>query len=561
MNPAVSANLIGQLSPLRRYWLPAGVSLAILSAILLPLNLLTTQRLHHDEALYATWALKIASGDDPWLTDTPVDKPPLFLYTLAGVTRLLGLTEAATRIPSLLATSLIVFFTFWIGCKLYGNGVGLLAAWLVALSPFSLLFAPTAFTDPMLVALVLAGYLAAVHNRAGWAGICLGLAIATKQQGVLFVPLAIALLVTNGNRRGASDRSWSSEIVPQLAVTRQPASCVNHLLSPIMHHLLRFTHYAVRTTRPFFLTLLLTLLPTLIWDITRNQPSSYFEQSLDNYGGLSVGIIGFSERWSGFIDFLTYGTASPILNTIFLVGCPLLLVHGVWQVVGREGRGEWGVRREDMPVRMAQTDWLFFLFILAFLLLHVLLSFQIWDRYLLGLIPLLGLLLARVLLLPASLLKTHWSYIRPTLSLPLNVVVGFGLIVLLAVTLSGSVQDATNARYPLGSNSHALRGIEQIAAYLQGNIGADNTLYHHYLGTHWRFYLWKYPYDLQYWDSPNELVTKAQPGQLIAYPSWRSDTELRLTLFKAGLTLHELIRAYTPGGAPSIILYRIEAGP
>jgi len=66
--------------PTTRYWLPLAVSLALLSAVVLPLNLLTIQRFHHDEALYATWALEIASGENPWLAEIPIDKPPLFLY-------------------------------------------------------------------------------------------------------------------------------------------------------------------------------------------------------------------------------------------------------------------------------------------------------------------------------------------------------------------------------------------------------------------------------------------------------------------------------------------------
>ena len=98
-----------------------------------------------------------------------------------------------------------------------------------------------------------------------------------------------------------------------------------------------------------------------------------------------------------------------------------------------------------------------------------------------------------------------------------------------------------------------------MAAYLRGHIGADSTLYHQWLGTHWRFYLWDYPYDLQYWAEPAELVAKAEAGHLIAYPAWQSETEIRLALHQAGLSLRQLTRAYGPDGAPSIILYRIEA--
>ena len=506
-----------------RFWLPTAVGLALLSAILLPLNLLATQRFHHDEALYATWALEIASGENPLLAHTPIDKPPLFLYAVAAPLSLLGVTETAARLPSLLATALTVGLTFWLGRKLYGDDrVGLLAAWLVALSPFTILFAPTAFTDPMLATLALASCLAAACGRAGWAGMFLGLAIATKQQGVFFGPLVVAIL----------------------------GSSIKYQVSSVRCHVSRFTFHASLT---LLLTTFLTLLPVFLWDLARDQSPGFWQLSLINYGGLDT-TARFGERWWEFVELLKYGVASPILNTIFVIGLPLLLAYGIRQTINN--------KRQIQPsnVRQHQTDWIFSLFTLAFLLGHAILSFQVWDRYLLGLIPLLALLLARILLLPWSLLKQSWLNHHPRLLPAAALANSLTLILLLAITLAGPVQDAVNARYPLGSNSHALSGIEQITAYLQGHAGADTTLYHRWLGTHWRFYLWGYPYDLQYWPSAQHLADRAKPGHLIAFPSWRSETEARLALAEAGLTLQELTRAYTPLGYPSIVLYEIVAG-
>jgi hypothetical protein len=259
----------------------------------------------------------------------------------------------------------------------------------------------------------------------------------------------------------------------------------------------------------------------------------------------------FSRRWMDFVRLLSYATGSPVLNGIFLIGLPLLLLAGVWEKQSRENG-----REKDIPVA---ADLIFFFFSLLFLLGHALLSFQVWDRYLLGLIPLLALLLARVLLLPWLVLKRICLQDQPGWMQPARLGLGLALAVLLALTLTRPVQDAVNGRYPLGSHSQALSGIEQIVAYLQGQVGANTTLYHRWLGTHWRFYLWGYPYDLQYWGSPKDLAARARPGHLIAFPAWRSDTEARLALAQAGLALHELVRAYHPAGYPSIILYRVEA--
>ena len=496
----------------QKYWVQVAVGMAMLIAVLLPLNLFTVQPLHHDEALYATWGLKIASGDDFWLSDTPIDKPPLYPYALAAAMKLLGATEAAIRTPSLLATALIVLLTFWIGHKLYGNSVGVLAAWLVALSPFILLFAPTAFTDPMLVALVLAGCVAALYKHAGWAGFLLGLAIATKQQGIFFTLLPIGILAI-----------YSDSVAT-------------------------FWRFMLK----FGLVLLLTLIPAFIWDFTRNQPSGFLELSLANYGGLTFDPTGFADRWPDFIDLLYYRTGSSLLNTILLIGVVPLLAFGIWQL--SKNRGE--AQADKLRVALL-ADAGFLIFVIGFLVIHSIFSFQVWDRYVLGLIPLLALPLARILLLPWFIFKTHSK--NPSQAAFIGAVYGIGLAVLLLVVQVRPVLEAVNARYPLGSNSHAMQGVDQIVAYLRGNAGANTTLYHRYLGTHWRFYLLDYPYDLQYWEAPRELVEKAQPGHLIAHPTWQSDTELRIALSNAGLHLHELTRAYTPQGAPSIILYQIAA--
>ncbi len=572
-------------------WLRPAVILAGLTTILLPLNLLSQQPFHHDEALYATWALEIASGKNVWLAETPIDKPPLFLYTLAGSMWLLGPTETAARLPSLLATAVIVGLTFWLGRKLYGAGVGLLAAWLVALSPFTILFAPTAFTDPLLVVLVLASGVAAAYGRTGWAGLWLGLAIATKQQGLFFGPLVVGLIVVTGGRQQvAGDRSQVAGRRSQVASGKwQVASGRSQVAGRrskvtgdrsqvasgrwqvpggkwrasrfTLHaprsslHTLRFTRYALLT---FLLMLLLTLIPLFIWEAARCQSPGLWQLSLANYGGLTANAGGFSERWLGFVELLQYGTASPFLNTLFLVGLPLLLLYDLWQIRPTPSKKHHPSQPTNQPTAPPYFDWLLFLFSLAYLLGHAWLSFQVWDRYLLGLIPLLALLLARVLLWPWSILKEHWLNRRPNFQSPAALVTALLLGGLLITTMSRPAQDAVNGRYPLGSHSQALHGIDQIVAYLQGHIGANHTLYHRWLGPHWRFYLWDYPYDLQYWQSPEELAARAKPGHLIAFPSWQSDTLARLALAGAGLELRELTRAYHPLGYPTIILYQIE---
>lgn len=476
------------------------VGLAMLMAVMLPTPLLVSQRFHHDEALYATWAWQIVSGRDVGLAHTPIDKPPGFIYLMAAFMGVLGPTETVARLPSLITTFMSVGLTYLLGQTWYDSRTGMLAAWLVALSPFSLLFAPTAFTDPLLVMLVLASCWWATTQQPTYAGLCFGLAMATKQQALFFLPL----------------------ISGCYAATLRPA------------HQQKLTAQAAQ----FALGLMTILMAVLIWDTSRREVPSFLLHSVTNYGGLSLDGGNFIERGQGFLSLLVYGTASPVLNWLLIAGLPVLMVADIGS-----NRGNF----RNWPIA-CRIDGLLILFSLFYLLGHALFSFQVWDRYLLGLIPLGALLLARVLWLPLSIVphKVRFAYFYGGL-----------LALLLAFTLARPVSSAINGRYPLGSNSRALQGIEQIVAYLQGHIGANQTLYHQWLGTHWRFYLWNYPYDLQYWASPAELATRAQAGRLIAFPTWQSETPARLALADRGLTLHELSRAYDETGRPSIILYQI----
>ncbi len=53
---------------------------SVLAAFAFRLGPLFDNRFHPDEALFSTWALKIARGENILLIGVPVDKPPLLIY-------------------------------------------------------------------------------------------------------------------------------------------------------------------------------------------------------------------------------------------------------------------------------------------------------------------------------------------------------------------------------------------------------------------------------------------------------------------------------------------------
>ena len=151
----------------------------VVAAILRVLPLFANYPLHHDEALYGFWARLIMSGRDPWLLTAWVDKPPLVIYALAGSLRLLGVSDLALRLPGMIVSLATLVCTYGIAARIYERRTALLAAALLAASPFAILFAPTAFTDPWLTLWLMASAWAALAGRSFLAGIALGLAVAS----------------------------------------------------------------------------------------------------------------------------------------------------------------------------------------------------------------------------------------------------------------------------------------------------------------------------------------------------------------------------------------------
>ena len=108
------------------------VMLAIcLLAFALRLGPLFDNRFHPDEALFSSWALKIASGENVLLSGVPVDKPPLLIYTTAISFFFFGQTEIAARLSNLAASVISVALIYWLAVGQMGSrqlGISQLAA-------------------------------------------------------------------------------------------------------------------------------------------------------------------------------------------------------------------------------------------------------------------------------------------------------------------------------------------------------------------------------------------------------------------------------------------------
>jgi 4-amino-4-deoxy-L-arabinose transferase-like glycosyltransferase len=477
--------------------------------------------LHRDEALYGYWARLIASGRDPFLLTPWIDKPPLVLYLLAGSLRTFGISEWALRLPGMVASTLTVAAVYGFARSAYGSRTALLAAAIAAASPFAILFAPTAFADPWLTLwLVLAAW-AALARRSFLAGLALGLAVASKQQGVLGVPLVLALLVQGSVSRGAGKQRSRGE--PLL---------LRSLAPPLLRATLGFA---------------LVLGPVTYWDSLRwaNRPS-FWDRSLTTYGGLYLAPLAQwpsrAMEWAGQLGYL-FG--APALSAAALLLASAMGVRGLRRTI----RG----RPEDRASHA--VDAILALYGAGYLALHVVVTFQPWDRYLLPLAPLVCILVARGLVSVRDGLNLRSFPQIKTLS-----------ILGLAGALACAAWLGAAGRLPVGSDHGAYSGLDQVVAVLRSQP-ANAVIYHRWLSWHYDFYLFDAPQERRWWDSGWKLAEDAartgrvEPERLqwVALPGWEAEaaSELRSALASHELALMEMERIRRPDGSLSFTLYRI----
>ncbi len=483
------------------------LGLIVALGLLLRVSLIAANRFHGDEALYSHWGLLIASGEDIFLRKgVIVDKPPVFLYTLAFFFKVFGPTEVAARLPNIIASLTSIVVLYWIALELFDRRVATLSTLFLAFSPFDIQFAPTAFTDPLMVALALSSCLLALKRRHLGAGLVMGLAVMTKPLALFFLPLLLF---------------FSSVSLPRKEWRRGLGEAALRL----------------------FLGFTVVILAVVCWDvIIRVNNVNFLSASAARYGGLKLAPLErIWPRLQGWTRHLQYFTGSRLLNIALIIGLPFVLCYGLWRHRTREG---W------------LFDWVLTGFSLYFVALHTFLSFSIWDRYLLGLVPIVAILLARVFLLPHDVLLNGESSRR-------RKAIYFSVLgLLLAVTLLQPTSVASKYGFPVGGDHGAFQGIEDVADYFRANAPPGSIVFHKWLGWHYSFYMFGLPLEFYYYPSHEFVLNTARRlptfEKYVVFPSWTSSDELDAFLRAGGWELREIDRTYRPDGTVSFTIYRIQ---
>ncbi|MBK9049351.1 MAG: phospholipid carrier-dependent glycosyltransferase [Chloroflexi bacterium] len=494
---------------------------------------------HGDEALYGSYARLIGTWQDPLLQSAWVDKPPFLFYLQAIFYPILGTPAPfVARLPNFIASILLVPLMARLVWQLYGDEwAGWIAAAFVATSPYTIQFSGTAFLDPMMVFWVVAGLvvlsfefrvsefqvpgsrfqvgracLVLAHSPTAHsptlAGLFFGLAVVTKFQAGLFLPLVVGVGALMG-WRGRDWRRWLTGFVP-------------------------------------------VILALLLWELARSGQLTLWQGQMFSYGGLRLSWSW--ELWSRLEQWGTlwqYTVGSPVLGFGLILLLPLFLAFLI--------------QDEDRPT---YTDQLFVLFTIAYFLFHWFVAIPAWDRYLLPIVPIIGIILGRF---TGRLV----GFFGPALLPILHTLTGlkltprgtrhtiFALLLLAQLPVAAA---AARSDYPIGGNANWDEGTAQVAEWL-ADEPYGTVLYDHWYGWHWRYYLFNERV-YHYWFADSEALLDnlrvfgddAAAKYLVLPPDPAVGEPIARTLTDAGYTLELVGTTELPDGQSGVSLHRIVTG-
>lgn len=422
-------------------------------------------RFHPDEALFATFARSAAVNGD-WLLHGNLDKTPLSIYAVAESMTLFGITtlpngvltlniragEFAARVPAVFASVISIALMAALARRLYRSATlsPVLAAALMAVSPLALAFSATAFTDSLLLCCVLFALWNVCHQRTISAGIWLALAFWCKQQALLVMPLVLALALL-------SDTA--------LASRRRALSVLMRVCLPIA----------------------LGVLLLFVWDAARGQETSLWTLALvNNDPGRLARLDELIPRLLAWALNAQYFVASGLVGGLLAVIALVAVFRRGWRAAG-------GVEQ------------ILIIYTLGYLLLHWVVALNIYDRYLLLILPPVLLLIARGLEWIVKHLAFRSLIVSPSARLAFAVL--SCIVVITFILLPAS--DAVEGRFSIGGQHGEYEGIDELGTYLDSKtLGA--IIYDHWLGWELGYYIGTWSDKRRvYYPTPQALLADA----------------------------------------------------
>ncbi len=465
--------------------------------------LVQDHRFHPDEALFSTFARAAAVNGD-WMLPGALDKTPLAIYANALSQVFVGEGEFAARLPGTLASILLIpvmgalarqgfksysrpsaegsnpqliqikstkgtrnkssnrsnnpfsgFVFRQPGISMPGVATSLFAMLLTALSPFAIAFSATAFTDGMMLMFMTLALRLIVAGRWGWSGFALALAFACKQQALFYVPLVLALGILSIDIRA-------------------------RYIVPLQNRIGRF-----------ILIFVLGIGALLMWDSARGETSIFALAAVNNDPWRLIRANEILPRLTEWLDNAQMLLAVGWMTlTLIIVALAVLVIR----VIRRPRH------------RAIVIDLILFTFILSYGLVHWLIAFNTYDRYMLPILPPLILLVARGIGSVIWVVESQIAQIgRRGMMQHAHLLIP---IFLTAILLIPAI-NASEGRTTINDEYHQYEGIDELAAYLNSKPVAT-VIYDRWLGWELAYYMGQWTDKRRvYYPTPDELARGA----------------------------------------------------
>lgn len=182
---------------MKKEWM--GIGLVVLVAVFVMLfKLGATPLLDPDEPVYAQTAMEMMVSNDfisPRIYgDFWFDKPPMYYWLVAGMTKIFGQTELAARLPSAILAIGGVTSVYFIGRSVMNKRTALISGLVLATSFEYFYLGKAAVTDITLTYFFSAALFAYLRNRYDLMCVCMGLAVLTKGPVGVVLPCVIIFL-------------------------------------------------------------------------------------------------------------------------------------------------------------------------------------------------------------------------------------------------------------------------------------------------------------------------------------------------------------------------------
>ncbi len=430
-----------------RHWSLAG--LGLLLPLCLGLARANRWPLTGDEALYAYWARHWLEHRDPLFLAHWIDKPPVYLWLQSLALYTFGPTSASARYVNILAAALLCLGLGRFAGRQWGWKSAGLCCVLIGANPLILAYGPTGLTDPILVLAGTAACLLAVQQRYRASGVALGLSIFCKQTGLLYLPLVVGMVWI------CQSDSWRQDI------------------------------------RLWVRGLLSISLPILIWDGMRMMwAPSFWYAGFDHYAPLRIiSGVDLGPRLAAWLPLYS----AALGGGLGWAAWGALLLAAGWV------RRQTPLTREDCWISLS------LIWAVGYALLHWLLTFNPWIRYLLPLTPIL-------VLSTIWAWKTLWSAAQSPWH---RLCLGLLLLGMLLSVASGW-HDGWHGMLPGMQDNPGVAGLPEALARLLSAAPHDSVILHRELSWHFLFYLFDHPAPARVWfaDAAHlvELVAKQPVG-------------------------------------------------